>query len=201
MEYFFTDDDSRFLFEERVRLIINLQTSVKKYLSKNESVMLACLLGGVQSRERLMSTIWFDQGVVVTNASYYQLIAQLRKSFDEIGLPKDVIKTIPRFGLELTVRRDSDGGGAAEPVMLPRDEVPEHVTPSSDDAPTGAVFSDAGAALQQLASAPVQVPADAPVAHRPVAEVPAVSRAGRGIFTFLRGCCRALMQEAGQRLR
>lgn len=104
MNYSFVDRDGKFSFESDTRVIVNLEGAAKKYLSKNESMLLACLLDGRQAKEKLMSSVWFDRGVVVTDASYYQLVTQLRKSFEEVGLPKGAIKTIPRYGLELAVQ-------------------------------------------------------------------------------------------------
>lgn len=104
MNYSLVDCDGKFSFESDTRVIVNLEEAAKKYLSKNESMLLACLLEGRQAKEKLMTSVWFDRGVVVTDASYYQLVTQLRKSFEEIGLPKGAIKTIPRYGLELAVQ-------------------------------------------------------------------------------------------------
>ena len=197
MECFFTDHGGRFSFEESVRLVVNLQSSVKKYLSKNEAVMLACLLSGVQSRERLMSAIWFDRGVVVTNASYYQLIAQLRKSFEEVGLPKDAIKTIPRFGLELDVRRGAADNGASSSGDMREQVLPFEAVTAPQQGASALVQVEAEAEVE----GEVEAKDDAPSPNRSVADVLPVPSAGRGLFTFLRGCCRALMQEAGLRPR
>lgn len=101
MEYNFVETKDRFSFDAQVRLMINVGNGAKKYLSRSESILLACLLDGPQRKEQVMQRVWFDRGVVVTDASYYQLITQLRKSFVELGLPKEVIKTIPRYGIEL----------------------------------------------------------------------------------------------------
>jgi DNA-binding winged helix-turn-helix (wHTH) protein len=182
MEYVFTDHGSRFSFDEGVRLIVNLDDSVKKYLSRNESAMLACLLQGAQSREKLMSSIWFDRGVVVTNASYYQLIAQLRKSFDEVGLPKDAIKTIPRFGLELAVRRETAAEHAPVVSAVPNEPLEPVLTQIET------------ATLEALRIRDVE-----PYATRPIQAIDRAlskGRGGRGIFTFLRGCYRAIFQES-----
>lgn len=96
--------------DPNTRVIANVENQRQKYVSKNELVLLQCLIEGPQAKETLIQRIWFDLGLVVTDASYYQLVAQLRNSLAEIGLPKSLIKTIPRYGLELA--------GPKEPVVV-----------------------------------------------------------------------------------
>jgi DNA-binding winged helix-turn-helix (wHTH) protein len=126
MEYSFVDFEGRFSFDAETRTVINLESGAVRYLSKNEAVLLECLLSGIQTKEKLMRKVWFDRGVVVTDASYYQLATQLRKGFAEVGLPKYGIKTIPRYGLVLAVKPVSgaiglpnvpDQAGASEPSL------------------------------------------------------------------------------------
>jgi DNA-binding winged helix-turn-helix (wHTH) protein len=115
MKYAFVDHDGRFFFEADERVIVNLETSAKKYMSENEATLLACLIEGRRSKSKLMNAVWLDRGIVVANSSYYQLVMQLRKSFEEIGLPKHAIKTIPRYGLELAVSLLPESAIAHEP--------------------------------------------------------------------------------------
>jgi len=88
-------------FDPSTRVIANIKNEKHKYLSKNEFALLQCLMEGPQTKENLIQHIWFEQGLVVTDASYYQLVTQLRNSFDENGLTKRLVRTIPRYGLEL----------------------------------------------------------------------------------------------------
>jgi DNA-binding winged helix-turn-helix (wHTH) protein len=126
MEYSFVHYEGRFSFDAETRTVTNLESGAVKYLSKNEAVLLECLLSGIQTKEKLMRKVWFDRGVVVTDASYYQLATQLSKGFAEVGLPKYGIKTIPRYGLVLAVKPVSgaiglpkvpDQAGASAPSL------------------------------------------------------------------------------------
>lgn len=132
------------------RVIANAESKQQKYVSKNELVLLQCLIEGPQAKENLIQRIWFDLGLVVTDASYYQLVAQLRNSLAEIGLPKSLVRTIPRYGLELVGPKDTpvetgggeeetDGGkeedtGADPAAGAPQEDVPQEDV-SREDAP------------------------------------------------------------------
>ncbi|ONC26370.1 hypothetical protein AQ914_04625 [Burkholderia pseudomallei] len=103
MEYCFESCGVLFTFDPETRIIANASEARQRYLSKNESLALASLIHGAQTKEHLMQQVWFGRGLVVTDASYYQLVAHVRKAFAAIGLPKQTLKTIPRYGLELDV--------------------------------------------------------------------------------------------------
>jgi DNA-binding winged helix-turn-helix (wHTH) protein len=69
-------------------------------LNFRESILLRLLLDDRVRKQAVIDAAWGDNGVVVTDASYHQLVRSLRKKFAEIGLPAQSIKTLPRFGLE-----------------------------------------------------------------------------------------------------
>jgi DNA-binding winged helix-turn-helix (wHTH) protein len=69
-------------------------------LNFRESILLRLLLDDRVRKQTVIDAAWGDNGVVVTDASYHQLVRSLRKKFEEIGLPAQSIKTLPRFGLE-----------------------------------------------------------------------------------------------------
>jgi DNA-binding winged helix-turn-helix (wHTH) protein len=69
-------------------------------LNFRESILLRLLLDDRVRKQAVIDAAWGDNGVVVTDASYHQLVRSLRKKFEEIGLPAQSIKTLPRFGLE-----------------------------------------------------------------------------------------------------
>src|ERR1700731_743321 len=69
-------------------------------LNFRESILLRLLLVDRVKKQAVIDAAWGDNGVVVTEASYHQLVRSLRKKFEEIGLPAQSIKTLPRFGLE-----------------------------------------------------------------------------------------------------
>ncbi|WP_157768031.1 winged helix-turn-helix domain-containing protein [Burkholderia ambifaria] len=77
--------------DTQTRVLVNLADRAQKYLSCNEFQLLLLLI------ER----IWGGRGIVVTDASYYQLVTRLRHSFEAVGLARNRIRTIPRYGLEL----------------------------------------------------------------------------------------------------
>ncbi|RXZ38761.1 hypothetical protein D9O50_04485 [Oxalobacteraceae bacterium CAVE-383] len=69
-------------------------------LNFRECILLRLLLGARVRKQAVIDAAWGDNGVVVTDASYHQLVRSLRKKFEEIGLSAQSIKTLPRFGLE-----------------------------------------------------------------------------------------------------
>lgn len=69
-------------------------------LNFRECILLRLLLQARVRKQAVIDAAWGDNGVVVTDASYHQLVRSLRKKFEEIGLPAQSIKTLPRFGLE-----------------------------------------------------------------------------------------------------
>lgn len=69
-------------------------------LNFRECILLRLLLGERVRKQAVIDAAWGDNGVVVTDASYHQLVRSLRKKFEEIGLSGQSIKTLPRFGLE-----------------------------------------------------------------------------------------------------
>ncbi|WP_197422779.1 winged helix-turn-helix domain-containing protein [Burkholderia sp. ABCPW 14] len=88
-------------FHLEARMLGNPASGEQKFLSRNEARLLELLLEGPQTKEALIQRVWGEHGVVVTDASYYQLVTQVRNSFEELGLPRKLIHTIPRYGLEL----------------------------------------------------------------------------------------------------
>ncbi|WP_143325971.1 winged helix-turn-helix domain-containing protein [Paraburkholderia ribeironis] len=90
-------------FSLDTRTLGNISSGARTFLSRNQARLLELLLEGPRTKEVLMKRIWGDQGVIVSNASYYQLIAQLRRAFEMIGLPRLWVRTIPRYGLEFAI--------------------------------------------------------------------------------------------------
>jgi DNA-binding winged helix-turn-helix (wHTH) protein len=83
-------------------------------LNFRESILLRLLLADRVKKQAVIDAAWGDNGVVVTEASYHQLVRSLRKKFEEIGLSAQSIKTLPRFGLEYLRERPG-----AEPDSAP----------------------------------------------------------------------------------
>lgn len=53
------------------------------------------------SREVLIKRVWEDYGYSPSNASLSNHISELRKSFESLGISKDIILTVPRMGFKM----------------------------------------------------------------------------------------------------
>lgn len=69
-------------------------------LSENSYRFLKLLLEGESNKQTIINQIWHEQRGVVSDSSYYGQIHSLRKSFELVGLPGSLIKTIPRRGVK-----------------------------------------------------------------------------------------------------
>lgn len=85
-------------FNPRLGQLENAAATVA--LNFRECILLRLLLDERVRKQAVIDAAWGDNGVVVTDASYHQLVRSLRKKFEEIGLSGQSIKTLPRFGLE-----------------------------------------------------------------------------------------------------
>lgn len=72
-------------------------------ISESERSLLIAFHEGLFKKDDLINYVWGRKGVVVTDASYYKLINQLRGSFDKIGLKGASVVTRPRVGVLLSV--------------------------------------------------------------------------------------------------
>ncbi|QUE93197.1 DNA-binding protein [Pseudomonas sp. SCA2728.1_7] len=70
-------------------------------LGSNESDLLLALIAGVTDKEQLISRVWGERGLVISDSSYYKTLHMLRAHFAEVGLPRDSLKTLPRRGVVL----------------------------------------------------------------------------------------------------
>lgn len=70
-------------------------------LGSNESDLLLALIAGVTDKEQLISRVWGDRGLVISDSSYYKTLHMLRAHFADVGLPRDSLKTLPRRGVVL----------------------------------------------------------------------------------------------------
>ncbi|HEY4072826.1 MAG TPA: helix-turn-helix domain-containing protein [Herbaspirillum sp.] len=84
-------------------------------LNFREGILLQLLLKGRVKKQTVIEAAWGDNGVVVTEASYHQLVRSLRKKFAEIGLPANAIKTLPRFGLEYLLEKSISNSNNSNP--------------------------------------------------------------------------------------
>ncbi|EAA3445273.1 response regulator [Salmonella enterica] len=72
-------------------------------ISESERSLLIAFHEGLFKKDDLINYVWGRKGVVVSDASYYKLINQLRGSFDKIGLKGASVVTRPRVGVLLSV--------------------------------------------------------------------------------------------------
>lgn len=77
------------------------------YLTPGERKLLEIILEGRGSKENIFYEIWLNQGTVVGESSYHQLIKMLRRKLQSANLSPLVIKTLPRHGL-LFIRPDDE---------------------------------------------------------------------------------------------
>jgi DNA-binding winged helix-turn-helix (wHTH) protein len=70
-------------------------------LGSNESDLLLALIAGVTDKEELISRVWGERGLVISDSSYYKTLHMLRTHFADVGLPRDSLKTLPRRGVVL----------------------------------------------------------------------------------------------------
>lgn len=76
-------------------------------ISESECNLLLAFHQGLFKKDDLIDWVWGRKGVVVSSASYYKLINQLRGSFEKIGLPASTILTRPKIGVTLSVTIES----------------------------------------------------------------------------------------------
>lgn len=61
-----------------------------------------CLLSGIYKKNDIIRAVWFCNHETISDNNYHQMIFQCRSLLSRHGIPSDVIKTIPRFGVMLS---------------------------------------------------------------------------------------------------
>lgn len=94
-----------FVLEDKVKFIPSKRCLIAEdgstvELTDNSHRMLLLLLEGQTDKTEIINHVWIKQRGAVSDSSYYGQIYLLRKSFREAGLPENLIKTIPRKGVE-----------------------------------------------------------------------------------------------------
>jgi hypothetical protein len=108
-------------FNSRLGQLRSVTASVD--LNFRESILLRLLVEGRVRKQKVIDAAWGDNGTIVTEASYHQLVRSLRKKFAEIGLPAHSIKTLPRFGLEYLREHPPEGRVADAIDIAPAESV------------------------------------------------------------------------------
>jgi cholera toxin transcriptional activator len=91
-------------------------------LGSNESDLLLALIDGITDKEQLISRVWGDRGLVISDSSYYKTLHLLRAHFADVGLPRDSLKTLPRRGVVLLCEIRRTSGDIPDIESVPRDE-------------------------------------------------------------------------------
>lgn len=87
------------VFFPKKRCLIS-QDGIHVTLTENSYRLLLKLLSGETNKQNIIEDVWAEQGGAVSESSYYGQLYLLRRSFDEIGLPHTLIKTLPRKGVK-----------------------------------------------------------------------------------------------------
>ena len=134
-------------------------------LGSNESDFLLALIDGVSDKELLISRVWGERGLVVSDGSYYKTLHTLRTHFSVIGLSRHAIKTLPRRGVLLlcTVTLSSQREPHDDSVQTePGAENTPIQYPAESGAPTLLPEPSSAQAVVIPAPAPSPVPAPQP---------------------------------------
>jgi DNA-binding winged helix-turn-helix (wHTH) protein len=86
---------------------LNSKSSILIIKSENKAIHLTelqrrlfrILLSGVTKKQEVIESVWENNHVTITDNNYHQLIYQCRTLLSRHGIPPDVIKTIPRYGV------------------------------------------------------------------------------------------------------
>lgn len=79
-------------------------------LSSNEGHLLLALIEGATDKEDLISRVWGDRGLIVSDSSYYKALHTLRHYLSEVGLDRSILKTLPRRGVVLLLKIEKVSG-------------------------------------------------------------------------------------------
>lgn len=85
-------------------------------------------------REDIIRTVWIDYGFTPSTASLSNHISELRKAFENLGLNKEIIVTVPRTGF----RMEAD----IHPVVISEDNTKETVTEPQCDVTKGVLIAE-----------------------------------------------------------
>lgn len=64
--------------------------------------MLIAYQGSIVCQQKLLATIWPDDHETVPHNTFYQTTLNLRKSFTLVGYQRNIIRTVPKKGLEIS---------------------------------------------------------------------------------------------------
>ncbi|MBV8046132.1 MAG: hypothetical protein JO171_03205 [Paludibacterium sp.] len=89
--------EGQVLFDRQRRHLSKQDVHVE--LKEHEARLLSALLDGIQDKREIITLLWGSRGVIVTENNYYKVVKGLRNAFEAVGLPADLLKTLPRVGV------------------------------------------------------------------------------------------------------
>ncbi|HFK7188286.1 winged helix-turn-helix domain-containing protein [Serratia odorifera] len=84
------------------------------YLTPSEKKLLEVIAEGAGSKKNIIHEIWGQNGTIVGESSYHQLIKMLRRKLEAAKVPCSMIKTIPRYGVVLMKMDENPQSGNVE---------------------------------------------------------------------------------------
>lgn len=126
--------DGMVAYNEDSALLYNVGETEKRvnlYAPTNK-----CLALLIENRSEVISQnvfftrVWESNGLSITANTFYQHIAMLRRAFEDVGLEKEVIVTIPRRGLTLSGEISITFENTVDVIEMTPDKI---VSDSNDD--------------------------------------------------------------------
>ncbi len=114
--------NKRFFFEVSSMKLTDSHSQHYIYLSYKEGQLLHLIFMGVNNKQDLISGLWGQHNMVVSDSSYYKIIHLLRKKLMQIGLPKETLRTQSRIGLLCVLPVES----VDPPEDIPGHNITEH---------------------------------------------------------------------------
>lgn len=87
------NNNDKTLFFKKEKIVIEMTELQRRFM--------LCLLSGIYKKNDIIRAVWFCNHETVSDNNYYQMIFQCRSLLSRHGIPAEVIKTIPRFGVML----------------------------------------------------------------------------------------------------
>lgn len=81
--------------------------------------LVICLLNGITQKNDIINVVWYEQGGMVSDNNYHQLIHKFRNLLSDNQLPKAMLRTIPRHGaiLDLSLLATDNDPVPAEEIV------------------------------------------------------------------------------------
>lgn len=102
------DNNNKTLLFKRENIVIEMTELQRRFI--------LCLLSGIYKKNDIIRAVWFCNHETISDNNYHQIIFQCRSLLSRHGIPGQVIKTIPRFGVMLSFqaceREKTEGTGS-----------------------------------------------------------------------------------------